>query len=143
MSAEMKPNTCENCAGNADEPAPRSIAWRPLIFAAGSVLFLLGAGRFFIGGRFGLMDALHCVLAVAPAGLLLLVFAYVVDHARLASVPLLLVAGLLLFSSPVFDVALGLALMGGAAGHALREWKDEKHLRELAHGLEGEKCERK
>ena len=81
----MKPNTCESCAGNAGEPASRSIAWRPLIF----------------------------------------------------------VAGLLVFSSPVFDVALGLAVMGAAAGHALREWKDEKHLREFAPWLEGENCERK
>jgi len=143
MSEEMKPNTCESCAGNAGEPASRSIAWRPLIFVAGSVLFAVGAGRFVVAHHFGFMDALHCVLAVVPAGLLLLVFAYVVDHSRLASVPLLFVAGLLVFSSPVFDVALGLAVMGAAAGHALREWKDEKHLREFAPWLEGENCERK
>jgi hypothetical protein len=89
------------------------------------------------------MDALYCCLAVAPAGLLLLVFDYVLHHARLVSVIPLFVAGLLAFSSPVFDVAFGLALMGAIAGPALSEWKNEKHLRKSTTAIGGENEERK
>jgi hypothetical protein len=94
--------------------------------AVGGLLFLIGSGRLVLEHRFEFIDALYCLLAVIPAGLLLLVFAYVLDHARLVSVLPLFVAGLLVFSSPVFGVALGLAMMG-AAGPALKEWKDEEH----------------
>jgi hypothetical protein len=96
--------------------------------AVGGPLFLIGSGRLVLEHRFDFIDALYCLLAVIPAGLLLLVFAYVLDHARLVSVLPLFVAGLLVFSSPVFGVALGLAMMG-AAGPALKEWKDEGNQR--------------
>jgi hypothetical protein len=55
--------------------------------------------------------------------LFLLVFAYVLQHAKLVSVIPLFVGGILLFSSPIADVALGLALMGAIAGPALRDRK--------------------
>jgi hypothetical protein len=89
-------------------------------------LFLLGVGRFVQRHHFGFMDALYCCLALVPAGLLLLVIAYVVQHAKLASVVPLALAAVLVFSSLVFDVALGLALIGAIAGPALGEWKDGK-----------------
>jgi len=86
------------------------------------------------------MDALYCCLALVPAGLLLLVIAYVVQHAKLASVVPLALAGVLVFSSPVFDVALGLALVGAIAGPALSEWKNEKRLQKstASHGDENQ-----
>jgi len=49
-------------------------------------------------------------------------------------------AGVLVFSSPVFDVALGLALVGAIAGPALSEWKNEKRLQKstASHGDENQ-----
>jgi hypothetical protein len=35
------------------------------------------------------------------------------------------VAGVLIFAFPVFDAALGLALMGTVAGTVLSEWKNQ------------------
>jgi hypothetical protein len=114
---------------NSNESISRNIAWGPwIVTAVGALLFLLGVGRFFVRHRFGFIDALYCCLAVVPAGLLLLVFAYVFHHARLVLVIPLAFAGLLVFSSPVWDVALGLVLMGAMAGPALSDWKDEKRL---------------
>jgi hypothetical protein len=86
----------------------------------------------------GFIDALHCCLAVVPAAALLLVLAYVIQHAKLASVIPILATGVLALSTPVFDIALGLALMGAIAGPALREWKDKKSLQKstMAHGGE-------
>jgi hypothetical protein len=95
------------------------------MFAVGTLLFLLGAGRFIVLHTFGLMDALYCCLAVVPAGLLLLVIAYVVQHAVIASVIPISAAGVLAFSFPVFDVALGLALMGVIASSALSDRNTE------------------
>jgi hypothetical protein len=75
---------------------------------------------------------------VAPAGLLLLVFDYVLHHAKLASVIPLFLALLLILTFPAFDVALGLALMGAIAGPALSEWKDEKRRQKSGAVHEGE-----
>jgi hypothetical protein len=71
---------------------------------------------------------------------LLLVLAYVVQHAKLVSVMPLFVAGVLIFTFPVFDIALGLALIAAVAGPALSEWKNEKRLLKSAvvHGGEDE-----
>jgi len=124
---------------NSDESISRNIAWAPwIVTAAGALLFLLGVGRFFVRHRFGFIDALYCCLAVVPAGLLLLVFDYVFHHARLVLVIPLVLAGVLVFSSPVWDVALGLALMGAMVGPALSDWKNEKRLQKstTAHGDE-------
>jgi hypothetical protein len=115
---------------NPDKSSSRQVAWGAWIaVAVGGLLFVLGAARFAIRHHFGFIDALYCCLAVVPAGLLLLVFNYVFHHARLVAILLLFMAGMLAFSSPVFDVALGVALMAAIAGPALREWKDEKRLR--------------
>ncbi len=121
----------------------RKIEWGPLvIFAAGTLLFLFGVGRFIILHTFGLVDALYCCLAVVPAGLLLLVIAYVVQHAVIASVIPIAAAGVLALSSPVFDVALGLALMGAIVGPALSEWRSEQHPRKsVAHSSENQEGE--
>jgi len=136
--------TCRNSVVKSDESTSRNIEWGPwIVVAVGGLLFLLGAGRFVLRHRFGFIDALECCLAVVPAGLLLLVFDYVLHHAWLASVILLIAAGVLAFSSPVFDVALGLVLMGAIAGPALSDWKNENRLRKstAAHG--GQNKERK
>ena len=109
---------------NSDNSIPRSIEWGPwIVLACGVLLFLLGVTRFVLRHHFGFSDALHCCLAVVPAGFLLLVFDYVIHHARLVSVIPLFLAGMLIFSFPVFDVALGLALIAATAGPALSEWK--------------------
>jgi hypothetical protein len=106
------------------------------------VLFLLGAGRFVFRHRFGFMDALYCCLAVVPAGLLLLVIAYVVQHAKLASVVPLAAAGVLVFSSPIFDVAFGLALMGAIVGPSVSDWKSDNRLQKsTTSSLDGENKE--
>jgi hypothetical protein len=124
-------------AVNSHESASRNIAWGPwLIVTLGGVLFLLGVARFIGRHHFDFMDALYCCLAVAPAGLWLLVLAYVIQHARLVSLIPLFVAGVLVFSFPVFDVAFGLALMGAIAGPALSDWKNDNRMRKstTAHG---------
>jgi len=129
---------------SADESNSQKIVWGQLVVVAfGAVLFLTGAWRFVIGHRFGLMEALYCCLAVVPAGLLLLVFDYVLHHAKLVSIIPLLLAGMLAVSSPIFDVALGLALMGAIGGPTLREWKDEKRRRKSTMALDDENLERK
>ncbi len=106
------------------------ISWgQCLVIAAGELLLLGGATRFFLAARFGWMDALHCCLAMVPAGLFLLVFDYVIHHARLASVIPLVAAIAVVVSSPAFDVGLGLALMGAVAAPAAREWREERRAR--------------
>jgi hypothetical protein len=107
---------------NSDNSASRNIAWGPwIILAVGLLLFILGAARFVLRRHFGFSDALNCGLAIIPAGILLLVFDYVLHHAKLVSVIPLFLAGVLIFSSPVFDVALGLTLMAAMAGPTLRD----------------------
>jgi len=116
---------------NSEKSTSRNSAWGLWIATAlGGLLFLLGAGRFALRHRFSFIDALYCCLAVIPAGSLLLIFDYVFHHARLVSTLLFFLAGILAVSSPVFDVALGVALIAAIAGPVLREWKDEKRLRE-------------
>lgn len=128
----------EEYALDADGFIFRKIEWgRLILFAVGTLLFLLGMGRFIVLHTFGWMDALYCCLAVVPAGLLLLVIAYVVQHAILVSVVPLFMAGLLALSSPVFDVALGLALMGAIVSPALSDWRTKQQLRKsVAQGSE-------
>ncbi len=117
----------------------RKIEWGPLIILSmGILLFVLGVGRFVLRHRFGFMDALHCCLALVLSGILLLVIAYVVQHAVIASVIPIAAAGLLAFSSPVFDVALGLALMGVIAQSALSD-RNTEALRTYNDGTDGEK----
>ena len=108
----------------SDESTSRNIAWGPWIIAVlGGALFLLGVGRFILRHRFSFTDALNCCLTVLPAALLLLVLAYVIQHAKLVSIIPLFAAGLLAFSSPVFDIALGMTLIGAIPGPAVRDWK--------------------
>ncbi len=109
---------------NPGNSTPRSIAWGPLIvLACGVLLFLLGTARFVLRHHFSFGDALNCALAVIPAGLMLLVFDYVLHHAKLVSVIPLFLAGMLIFTFPVFDIALGIALIAATAGPALSDWK--------------------
>jgi hypothetical protein len=130
---------------SSEKSTVQNIPWGAwIVVAVGAALFLLGVCRFVQRHHFGVMDALYCCLAVIPAGLLLLVISYVVQHAKLASVDPLALAGVLVFSSPVFDVALGLALLGAIAGPALTEWKNDKRLQKsTATSHDGEKEEGK
>jgi hypothetical protein len=115
------------------------IEWGALIlFLVGSMLFLLGVSRFLVRHSFGLMDALYCCLVLVPAGLLLIVIAYVVQHARLVAVIPLFLAGLLVVSYPAFDLALGLALMGAVAAPKWNDWKSARASIEPAAVPEGE-----
>lgn len=128
----------------SDESTSRNIAWGPWIIAVlGGVLFVLGVGRFVLRHRFGLTDALYCCLTVLPVALLLLVLAYVIQHARLVSIIPLFAAGMLAFSSPIFDIALGMTLMGATVSPALRDWKNEKRLHQSVTALGGESEEHK
>jgi hypothetical protein len=114
---------------NAADSNSGKIAWGPwLIGISGVVLFLVGSVRFVLKHRFGPVDALYCCLAVVPAGLFLLIFSYVLQHAKMASIVPLFMGGIMIFSFPVIDVALGLALLGVVAGPALGEWKNKKGL---------------
>jgi hypothetical protein len=123
-------NDAEGQAVSSEESNSRDIAWGPwIIVAVGGLLLFLGVGRFVIQHRFGFSDALHCCMALVPAGLLLLIFDYVLHHAKVVAIFLFLAAGAMLFSSPVFDVALGLSLMGAVAGPALSDRKSENRLR--------------
>jgi hypothetical protein len=114
---------------NATDSISGKIVWGPwIIGVSGVVLFLVGSVRFVLKHRFGPIDVLYCCLAVVPAGLFLLVFSYVLQHAKLASIIPLFVGGIMIFSFPAADVALGLALVGVVAGPALGEWKNKKGL---------------
>ncbi len=80
---------------NAADSISGKIAWGPwIIVVSGVVLFLAGAVRFFLRHRFGSIDALYCCLAIVPSGLFLLVFSYVLQHAKLASIIPLLMGGI-------------------------------------------------
>jgi hypothetical protein len=118
---------------NSNESTSQKIEWgRWIIAAAGGGLFFLGVARFLQRHHFGLRDALYCCLTVVPAGVLLLVTAYVVQHAKLAAVVPVAAAGVLVFSSPIFDVALGLVLMGVVAKTVLSDRNHEESLRRSA-----------
>jgi hypothetical protein len=114
---------------NATDSISGKIVWGPwIIGVSGVVLFLVGTVRFALKHRFGPIDALYCCLAVVPAGLFLLVFSYVLQHAKMASIIPLFMGGIMIFSFPVIDVALGLAMLGVVAGPALGEWKNKRGL---------------
>ncbi len=139
----MPPHPVEEHAVSSDKSTARNIAWGPwIVVALGGLLFLTGAERLVLRHRFGFMDALYCCLAVVPAGLLLLVFDYVLHHAKLVSIIPLLLAGMLIVSSPIFDVGLGLTLIGAIGGPALTEWKNEKGGRKSTMALDDENQER-
>ncbi len=123
---------------NARESISRQIAWAPLIIAVfGLALFLLGAVRFILKHRFGFIDALYCCLAVVPAGVLLLVFSYVLQHAKFASIIPIFASAILIFSFPVMDVALGLAMMGAVAIPALDQHKSDQCKNDQCKNKEG------
>ncbi len=109
---------------NAADSISGRIAWGPwLIGVSGVVLFLVGSVRFVLKHRFGPIDALYCCFAIVPAGFFLFVFSYVLQHAKVASIIPLSMGGIMIFSFPAIDVALGLTMMGAVAVPALGRWK--------------------
>lgn len=123
----------------SDGFARRKIEWGPLLLIlVGALLLLLGAGRFVVRQSFSFTDGLYCCLAVVPSGLLLIVIAYVIQHARLVSVIPLSLAGLLTLSYPAFNVALGVALIGAVVVPKWNDWKSEKTPIESAAATEDE-----
>lgn len=119
----------EEDALNSNEPTFRTFSWGPwIVLAIGVALLLLGGTRFVLRHHLSSMDALYCCLALIPAGLLLFVINYVLHHAKRALVIPLVACGLLAFSSSVFDVSLGMVLIGVIAGLALKERKNNKRL---------------
>jgi len=54
----------------------------------------------------------------------------------------LLAAAMLVFTFPVFDVALGLAILGTIGGPALTEWRTEKRLRKSTPAQDDENKDR-
>jgi hypothetical protein len=96
------------------------------LLAAGGALLFVGAARFYINGGFGITTALYCCLVVIPAALLLLVFDYVLHHAKLVAIMPLLLALALIVSSPVFNVAIGLALVGAVVGPLISEGRNRQ-----------------
>jgi hypothetical protein len=115
-------NALEQHETSSDKLTSQKIAWGPLLMiVSGDLLFLLGAGRFVFAHRFNLNDALYCGLAVIPALLLLLVTAYVIQHAIWVSIIPLAAAVALVASYAAFDVALGLALLGMIRGSTLNQ----------------------
>ena len=114
----------------SDQTIARKMEWGPWVLVAiGALLLFAGVERFVVRHRFGWIDALYCCLAVIPAWLLLLVFDYVLHHAKFVAVIPLSMAGVLAFSSPVWDVALGMALVGAMAVPAVSDWKYEQRAR--------------
>ena len=112
--------------------APK-IEWAPLLVAGiGVVVLLLAARSFYLGGHFGLIDALYCGLLLIPAAALLLLTSYVLQHGKFVVVMPVFLAGLLVRAYPSFAVALGFALIGAVVGPALNEWKEARHQRKDA-----------
>lgn len=112
---------------NGADSISGEIAWGPwLIGVSGVVLFLVGSVRLVLKHRFGPIDALYCCVAIVPAGFFLIVFSYVLQHAKVASIIPLFGGGIMVFSFPTIDVALGLTMMGFVAVPALEEWKNKK-----------------
>ncbi len=103
--------------------------WIPL--AVGALLFVLGCARLIHAHRLSLSDVVPTFLAVIPAWLLLFLIAYVAQHSRLALIPLFAAGAVLLLSSPICDVVLGIALMGIVAVGTL---SDRRCARALANG---------
>jgi hypothetical protein len=127
----------------SNESISRNIEWKPrILLAAGALLFLLGAGRFVLAHHLSLSDALYCCLLMIPAWMLLLVIAYVVQHAILASVIPIAAAAMWAYSSPIFDVALGVALIAIIAESIQSERKCQEALRKYNDGSDGENEER-
>ena len=124
-----------------DQTTSRSIEWGPVLLAAvGTSLFLLGTARFLLAPHRSFRDAIYCCLAIIPAALLLLVISYVVQHALLVSVLPLAVAASLAYSSPAFDVAFGLVLMGIVVEAALSDRKYKRSLGKSNEGPDDKKC---
>ena len=75
---------------NAADSISEKIAWGPwIIGVSGVVLCLVGAVRFLLRQRFGSIDTFYCCLVIVPSGFFLLVFSYLLQYAKLASIILL------------------------------------------------------
>ena len=99
----------------------------PIVIAvAGLGAIVIGVFGFVHRGHFGWIDALTSVGMLIPAGALLLVTSYVIQHARLVAIMPLFFAGTLVIRYPTFAVALGLALIAAIVGPLAEEWNTKR-----------------
>jgi hypothetical protein len=88
-----------------------------LLLLLAVAIFLAGAVRYvrlgnFSLGHFSLAQAAYCLVSIPASLLLLLIFDYVVHHARIVAVAMLFFTLALLITNPAFCVGMGLALAG-------------------------------
>ena len=95
----------------------------PIVIAVvGLATLAIGVVGFVHRDHVGWIDVLICATMLIPAGLLLLVTSYVIQHARLVAIMPLIVAGMLVRGYPAFAVAFGLALIAAIVGPVVEEW---------------------
>jgi hypothetical protein len=100
----------------------RRLEWgRWLMTGIGVGLTALGARGYLLRGHIGWIDAFYSLLMLVPAAVLLLLEAYLFQHAKLVAVMPLFIAILLVKDYPAFAVALGLALLALTVGPLIQE----------------------
>jgi len=126
---------------SSDESSARNIAWGPsIIVAFGSMLIVLGAVRFVLSHHFGFIDRPLLLSRSCSGGIVPSCVCLRFSTRETGIGYSYFYGGILAFSFPVADVALGLALVGAIAVPALSEWRNEKRLPKApaTHGSENE-----
>ena len=100
----------------------RELALPAIITILGLASALIGVVGFVHRDHFGWIDAIVCAVLLIPAGVLLVVTSYVIQHARLVAIMPLIVAGMLVVDYPAFAVAFGLTVLGAVLGPLAEEW---------------------
>lgn len=90
-----------------------------LLAAFGVAVALVGVALFVHRHAFALADAIHICIAIPLALIAVYVSDYVLHHARLVFVLVVLALVFLVASSPAFAVGLGVTLLG----LAIMEWR--------------------
>jgi cell division protein FtsW (lipid II flippase) len=83
-----------------------------LLLLLGVAIFAAGAARYYRHGNFSLVQAGYCLVAVLASMMVLLVFDYMLHHARIVAVMVLIFVALFLVASPAFCVGMGVGLAG-------------------------------
>jgi hypothetical protein len=99
-----------------DRPHPRQqsgVAKAPAILLLLAIaIFAAGAVRYYRHGNFSLAQVGYCLVSIPASLALLLVFDYMVHHAKMVAVMALFVVVLLLVTNPAFCVGMGVGLAG-------------------------------